>query len=118
MRKLDGQVVFSPTDLVGFLDCAHLTELDRAVLAKVLERPYREDPELDLLRRKGLEHERRYLQTLFAPMVVAGSIDSDERIGVVRDTGAWGFTIGGAVFDRRCAPEAVRGQGPSPMSHG
>ena len=35
------------------------------------------------------------------PVVVAGSIDSDERIGVVHDAGAWGFTIGGAVFDRR-----------------
>ncbi len=34
------------------------------------------------------------------PVVVAGSIDSDERIRVVRDASAWGFTIGGAVFDR------------------
>jgi hypothetical protein len=34
------------------------------------------------------------------PVVVAGSTDSDERIRVVRDAPAWGFTIGGAVFDR------------------
>ena len=34
------------------------------------------------------------------PVVVAGSIDSAERIGVVTALGAWGFTIGGAVFER------------------
>lgn len=35
------------------------------------------------------------------PVVAAGSIDSDDRICVLRDIGAWGFTTGGAVFDRR-----------------
>jgi len=34
------------------------------------------------------------------PVVVAGSIDSDERIDEVRASGGWGFTVGGAVFDR------------------
>ena len=34
------------------------------------------------------------------PVVVAGSIDSAERIHTVSRSGAWGFTVGGAVFDR------------------
>ncbi len=34
------------------------------------------------------------------PVVVAGSIDSAERIEAVTRLGAWGFTIGGAVFER------------------
>lgn len=34
------------------------------------------------------------------PVVVAGSIDSDERIDEVRASGAWGFTVGSAVFER------------------
>ena len=38
------------------------------------------------------------------PVVVAGSIDSDERIEVARASGAWGFTVGGAVFDRCWLP--------------
>lgn len=38
------------------------------------------------------------------PVVVAGSIDSDERIEAVRASGAWGFTVGGAVFDRCWLP--------------
>ena len=66
MRTLGGSVVFSPTDLVGFLDCPHLTLLDRAVFARLLERPFHEDAELDLLRKKGLEHEHRYLEKLAA----------------------------------------------------
>lgn len=39
------------------------------------------------------------------PVVVAGSIDSDERIDAVRASGAWGFTVGGAVFDGRFGAE-------------
>jgi predicted RecB family nuclease len=66
MRRLGDDIVFSPTDLVGFLDCPHLTALDRAVFAGILPKPFREDAELDLLRRKGLEHERRYLEALAA----------------------------------------------------
>ena len=66
MRKLGDDIVFSPTDLVGFLDCPHLTALDRAVFEDILPKPFREDAELDLLRKKGLEHERRYLETLAA----------------------------------------------------
>jgi hypothetical protein len=38
------------------------------------------------------------------PVVVAGSIDSDERIEAVRSSGAWAFTVGGAVFDRSFVP--------------
>lgn len=34
------------------------------------------------------------------PVVVAGSIDSAERIEAVTQLGAWGFTIGGAAFER------------------
>ena len=33
------------------------------------------------------------------PVVIAGSIDSAERIAAVTTLGAWGFTIGGAVFE-------------------
>ena len=38
------------------------------------------------------------------PVVVAGSIDSAERIHIVSRLGAWGFTVGGAVFDRAFVP--------------
>ncbi len=35
------------------------------------------------------------------PVIAAGSIDSLERIRAVERSGAWGFTIGGAIFDGR-----------------
>lgn len=35
------------------------------------------------------------------PIVSAGSIDSYERIVEVWDAGAWGFTIGSALFDKK-----------------
>lgn len=57
-------LVFSPSDLVGFLACPHLTTLDLAVARGELPKPYRHDPHADLIRRKGEEHEARYLQEL------------------------------------------------------
>jgi hypothetical protein len=38
------------------------------------------------------------------PVVVAGSIINAEQIRLVTQAGAWGFTIGGAVFDRVLVP--------------
>ncbi len=39
------------------------------------------------------------------PLVSAGSIDSFDRIAEVRDTGAWGFTIGTAFFEKKFIPD-------------
>lgn len=39
-----------------------------------------------------------------SPVVVAGSIVNSDQIRIVSDRGAWGFTIGGAVFDRVLVP--------------
>jgi hypothetical protein len=41
MQLLDGQPVFSATDLVGFLACEHLTALELAGAARLVERPIR-----------------------------------------------------------------------------
>ena len=61
MQLIDGQPVFSATDLVGFLECEHLTALERAALAGLVQRPMREDPELDVIRKRGAQHEQRFL---------------------------------------------------------
>jgi predicted RecB family nuclease len=66
MQLIDGRPVFSATDLVGYLACEHLTALERAALAGLVERPDRPDPELDVIRRRGLQHEARYLAELRA----------------------------------------------------
>jgi hypothetical protein len=45
------------------------------------------------------------------PVIAAGSVDSAERIQALTDAGAWAFTIGGAIFDRKLpAGPSVREQ--------
>jgi len=39
------------------------------------------------------------------PLVSAGSIDSYKRLEEVCDSGAWGFTIGSALFDKKFVPK-------------
>ena len=66
MQLIDGRPVFSATDLVGYLACEHLTALERAALAGLVKRPTRADPELDIIRERGFQHEARYLADLTA----------------------------------------------------
>lgn len=40
------------------------------------------------------------------PVLVAGAVASVDRIRYVSDAGAWGFTIGAAVLDRKVVPGA------------
>ncbi len=47
---------------------------------------------------------REVVKATHAPVVSAGSIDSFQRIDEVRRAGAWGFTIGSALFDRKFTP--------------
>jgi predicted RecB family nuclease len=77
MQSLDGVIVYSASDLVGYLECEHLTTLERAVFETDLKRPERLDPELEVLQRRGLEHEHRYLAHLqeAGRVVVEGRID-------------------------------------------
>ena len=44
MQLIDGQPVFSATDLVGFLACEHLTALERAACAGLVKRPHARRP--------------------------------------------------------------------------
>ena len=64
MYTSDGRAVLSPTDLVGYLACRHLTRLDRAASLGRLAGPSREDRQLDVIASRGLEHEAAYLQRL------------------------------------------------------
>jgi predicted RecB family nuclease len=62
----DGSLIVSATDLVGYLACDHLATLELQALHGELEKPFRADPELDLIRRRGFEHEKAYLERLRA----------------------------------------------------
>lgn len=57
MHIVDTSVVLSPSDLTGFLDCHHLSQLDLKVANSELDAPPLEDPELVVVRGRGKEHE-------------------------------------------------------------
>ena len=64
VQRVDGRLVFAASDLNDYLECKRLTELELLVALGAAERPECDDPQADLLRRKGEEHERRHLETL------------------------------------------------------
>lgn len=64
MQRIDGVPVYSASDLNNFLECRHLTELDRLVALGEKARPDEVDPMTALIARKGEEHERHYLERL------------------------------------------------------
>jgi len=66
VQQRNGDVLFSPSDLNGFLECEHLTQLELAIARGELEPPSETNPQADLVKRKGVEHEAAYLKQLLA----------------------------------------------------
>src|SRR6266545_1255107 len=69
MRKLpDGSLHFSPSDLITFLEGEFAAWMERTYAARGREdsglRPDDADPEMELVRGKGMEHEASVLQKL------------------------------------------------------
>jgi predicted RecB family nuclease len=82
--RIDGRPVYAATDLVAYLACEHLTALERAAQAGLVQRPMRDDPELDIIRKRGFEHEKRYLADLAAAGRTSVEITPD---GSIEDRG-------------------------------
>lgn len=66
MHRTDAGIELSATDLSQFLGCKHRTGLDLAVSEGGLEAPSWADPVLEILRERGLEHERSFVHALTA----------------------------------------------------
>lgn len=61
MQWIDGRFIYSASDLNDYLQCRRLAELDVLVARGQLHEPDGDDEQADLIRRKGEEHEARYL---------------------------------------------------------
>src|SRR5438477_4421374 len=61
MQLREGRLIVSPSDLTGFLECEHLTQQELAAARGDIGRPERDDPMLDMLSRRGMEHEGKHL---------------------------------------------------------
>jgi predicted RecB family nuclease len=66
MMKATDDLHLNASDLVGHLNCRHLTELDLAVSTGRIEQPHFHDPLLEILIERGARHERSYLDFLAA----------------------------------------------------
>jgi predicted RecB family nuclease len=60
----DERTQYFASDLVNFLNCRHLTTLDRFAAHRIIKRPHFDDPMLEILRARGLDHEAAYVQHL------------------------------------------------------
>ena len=64
MERVNGTLRLSATDLVGHLNCGHLTHLDLAVANGELARPRVWDPLLEILWERGTRHEQGFVDHL------------------------------------------------------
>src|SRR5258708_22869039 len=64
MRASGTDLILSATDLSHFLSCRHRTALEMAEAHGKHQRPECEDPFLELLFKRGLEHEKAYVESL------------------------------------------------------
>jgi predicted RecB family nuclease len=64
MQKIAEHLRFSASDLVGHLDCRHLTALDAAVARGSAQKPKIWDPVLEALVARGRAHEQQYVEHL------------------------------------------------------
>ena len=64
MRKIDGRIILSPTDLANHLACQHLTWLNLKSLETGIAPAQRNDDLIEVLQKYGDEHEETYLAKL------------------------------------------------------
>jgi hypothetical protein len=93
-----GTVVGHPSELRGAVDeiafdAARLTALDGVHGVDLLAYRHRTVDPITLT--------RAVAEAVDGPVIAAGSVASVAQIRALRDAGAWGFTIGGAIFEDR-----------------
>ena len=64
MKRFDSLVIYSVTDLVGYLNCKALTSFDLSVVEGKSEAPQVWNPLLEVLWERGAKHEQQYVEHL------------------------------------------------------
>jgi predicted RecB family nuclease len=97
MEQINGSIRLSATDLVGHLNCRHLTSLDIEVASGVRDRPKAWDPLLEILWERGARHEQGFVDHLksegFQVTVIEGVGVDDAAEARTRDAMARGDQI-------------------------
>ena len=71
------------TDLSNHLSCAHLTQLQRKVALDEIKKPSWRDPSLDVLIKRGQEHEAAYVESLSKKGLKVVNLNGQSIEGVV-----------------------------------
>jgi hypothetical protein len=94
-----GQPLYSATDLLNFLGCTHATALDIQVMGRALAAPRSaEDAYLEILKEKGLDHERLYLEELKAEGRLVVEIERDPSIEAMAERARTAGTSDSVAF--------------------
>jgi predicted RecB family nuclease len=64
MKQTKNSIHFSASDLVNYLGCKYLTELDRKQVTGIIDPPDWQNPALAFIQQKGIEHENAYVEHL------------------------------------------------------
>ncbi|MER8600519.1 hypothetical protein NKH09_21915 [Mesorhizobium sp. M1339] len=75
MQRIGSELQLSASDLVGHLNCGHLTALDLQVADGALEKPKRWDPLLEILQQRGAAHVAAYIDHLRASGLTVAVIE-------------------------------------------
>ena len=94
MDRQGNALIFSPSGLNAYLACEHLARLELDVARGLLRRRAVDDPQAELVRRRGDEHELAYLASLEA---------GGKRVVTIRhgsdDDGSWDLETAAAALD-------------------
>src|SRR5512144_2443149 len=93
MHRFGNQLIYAPSDLGNFVACEHLTQLDLNAALGQSARPNSSNAYVDLIARKGEEHERNYLEALRAD----GNRITEIGLGGERDFSAAAQTTADAM---------------------
>jgi len=79
MKYTNEQYLFSSSDLVNFLACKRTSFLDNEVLNNRLPAPKWTDPNHELIKKLGLEHEEKYVAYLRTQKLFVDDLTSEEK---------------------------------------
>ena len=86
MKRNGKTLELSATDLVGYLNCGHLSNLDRAVADGALAKPHVwKDPLLEVLWERGTVHEQNYVEHLKSLGLAACRTELFHILGIVEN---------------------------------
>ena len=93
MKTESSGLSLSPTDLAKHLGCRDLTQLDLAVARGSAERPGRYDPFIEVLRKRGDEHEQACVERLHSTGRSILDLRSDQSLEATKRALATGADV-------------------------